>query len=215
MILFASLLVLNIPYSIYSRVQDRKFCAAIGVKTPFTQFYSWFSLCISSVIPFSIILIMNILIICAIRKRKELFKDTNNKELTETVPGRGCSAEDMDQAAGHMATSRKGRVRESQLTTILLLVSFVLLILTLPQYIRYTIYVFVNYKFSHKVFANYILAYHITNKLYFTNNACNFYLYCIGGSKFRSDVKRLLCRYLRERRFLSEKSGSTSATSSL
>ena len=75
----------------------------------------------------------------------------------------------------------------------LLLVTFVLLTLTLPQYVRYVMAVFINYTTSPEAYSNFMLLVQITNKLYFTNNGINFFLYCIGGSKFREDLRRMCC----------------------
>ena len=42
-------------------------------------------------------------------------------------------------------------------------------------------------------YARLIFFYHIRQKLYHSNNGINFFLYCISGQKFRSDLKELLC----------------------
>ena len=81
--------------------------------------------------------------------------------------------------------------KDAQLTAMLLLVSFMLAVLALPQYIRYTAYMVVDFTTSPQAFATFHLLYHITNKLYFTNNAVNFFLYCLGGCRFRRDVCRI------------------------
>ena len=88
--------------------------------------------------------------------------------------------------------TKSGRVREVQLTAMLLLVAFTLLLLTTPQYIRYLVYICFDSKTSAERYATFVLIYHITNKLYFTNFAVNFFLYSISGSKFREDIRRLV-----------------------
>ena len=47
---------------------------------------------------------------------------------------------------------------------------------------------------SPEKYARLMLFYHITNKLYFSNNGINFFLYCISGKKFRNDLQEILCR---------------------
>ena len=92
-------------------------------------------------------------------------------------------------------TSSAGmKENEAQLTAMLLAVTFTLLLLTLPQYTRYAIYVVVDYTTTAIDYATFILAYHITNKLYFTNNAVNFLLYAVSGTKFRRDLVTLFSR---------------------
>ena len=75
----------------------------------------------------------------------------------------------------------------------LLCVTFVFVILTMPQYTRYIVYTFVPIDNDPTTFATFVLIYHITNKAFYTNSAVNFWLYVASGSKFRQDLKRLCC----------------------
>ena len=81
--------------------------------------------------------------------------------------------------------------RDKQLTMMLLLVTFTFLLLTLPQYVRYLVAILWNYTTSPQDYANYILLVHISNKLFFLNSGCNFFLYCLSGRKFGQDLMRL------------------------
>jgi hypothetical protein len=90
-------------------------------------------------------------------------------------------------------SAQKADNTEAQLTATLLTVTFVLLTLTLPQYVRYVLAVFIDYTSDAHAYSAFMLFVHITNKLYFTNNGINFFLYCLGGSKFREDL-RAICR---------------------
>ena len=89
-------------------------------------------------------------------------------------------------------TAAKPDSREHQLIVNLFLVTLALLILTLPQYVRYTVYEFLPFRDNPDSFADYVLAFHITQKLYYTNSAINFFLYCLSGSRFRRDLKDTL-----------------------
>ena len=82
---------------------------------------------------------------------------------------------------------------ERQLTRLLLTVSFVFLLLTLPIYIRHVVFTFIPRNTSIRTYVKYTLAFHVTNKLFITNSAINFLLYCITNKNFRSDVKQILC----------------------
>lgn len=85
---------------------------------------------------------------------------------------------------------------DKQLSKLLLVVSFTFLVLTLPQYIRYTAYVFINHQSDYVTFANYVLFYNLSQKLFMTNDAINFLLYCIGGTRFRGDLRKIFsCRW--------------------
>ena len=81
---------------------------------------------------------------------------------------------------------------ENQLTIMLLLVTTLFLILMIPTYIRFLYTTFVGTETPVK-YANMMFFYHVSHKLYFTNNGINFFLYCISGQKFRDDLKELLC----------------------
>ena len=80
---------------------------------------------------------------------------------------------------------------ENQLTTMLLLVTMLFLILMFPINIRFVYTNFVARGTPAK-YANFFFLYHLSHKLYFTNNGVNFFLYCISGQKFRNDLKNIL-----------------------
>ncbi len=81
---------------------------------------------------------------------------------------------------------------DRQLAVMLVAVSFAFLLLTLPQFIRYIVYTLIDNIHSAATYARYTLFYNLTNKLHMTNNAINFYVYCLTGSKFRRDFINML-----------------------
>ena len=83
--------------------------------------------------------------------------------------------------------------KDMQLTIMLLSVTFALIIFTLPMNIRYILFIIVYPWQSERTYAIYQLIYHVSQKLYFINNAINFYLHCVSGSKFRNDLQVLIC----------------------
>ncbi len=88
---------------------------------------------------------------------------------------------------------------DRQLVVMLVAVCFAFLLLTLPQFIRYIVYTLVDNTYSAATYAQYVLFYNLTNKLHMTNNAINFYVYCLTGSKFRKDFNKMLECFLRKR----------------
>ena len=148
-------------------------CGAFVKESKFNQIYSWISIVLNSIVPFSVLLTLNCLIIQTVKNRGNFLQKDEPKLNTE------------------QSANSDEKLRERQLIIMLLMVTFALLLLTMPQYIRYTIYVFVDYKKAHDLHANYILTYNLTSKLLFTNHAVNFYMYCLGGSKFRHDLRRV------------------------
>ncbi len=196
--------IFNIPHLFYSRMVDRKTCAALRVNTQLSVVYAWFNIALSSLIPFISIFVMNVLIILTVQKRKNKFGTSFSEQNKNSISMDPCSCSSSTSVASSAISARierdqDERTRDRQLTTMLLLVAFALLILTLPQYIRYVSYLFIDNQASVKKFAYYMLFYHSTNKLFYTNNAVNFILYCLGGSKFRGDVVNILCAFRRNK----------------
>ena len=97
------------------------------------------------------------------------------------------------QYQGHQRDQgqRKIKSTENQLTIMLLLVTTLFLILMLPGYIRFVYYNFVKRDTPSK-YAGFLLFYHVSHNLYFSNNGINFLLYCISGQKFHNDLKEIL-----------------------
>ena len=107
---------------------DGKLCVAFSDKDAFSVGHSWFLTTINCFIPFTLLLVMNSIIIHALQNGVSKIK------------------------ADHDTTNDN---RNRQL---------------------------------------YILAAHGSNKMFFTNNAVNFFLCCVAGSKFRKDLWNLLCK---------------------
>ena len=174
--------LVNVPYFFKLNVTNGgKLCVAFTDNTPFSVGYSWFLTSLNCFIPFSLLLLMNSVIIHALRHREMYIKND--------------------------ATEKKKDGTNRQLTITLLSVTFAFIILCAPQYIRYVIYSVKSYTTRPTDYALYILAAQTSNKMFFTNNAVNFFLYCVGGSKFRSDLRNLFCKKVKRQTNLS-KSGT-------
>ena len=96
---------------------------------------------------------------------------------------------------GHQGMDKRQktmRSAENQLTIMLLLVTILFSILLIPTYIRFIYLTFVKSDTPVK-YARSMLIFQITYKLYVTNSGVNFFLYCISGCKFSSDLKEILC----------------------
>ncbi len=128
-------------------------------------------------------------------------KDNNcsGQEWADKTSGEECQSEGikakMDMTKRENACtgfkSGKSQVVEDQLAIMLVAVSFVFLVLTLPLFLLCIVYTLVEYKDCPQSYALYVMLYNLTNKLYMTNNAINFYVYSLTGSRFRRDLKQL------------------------
>ena len=97
-------------------------------------------------------------------------------------------------SASGMTTQNDAKGKDRQLAIMLVLVSFALLVLTLPIHIHHVVWSVINPAQSPDTFAQYALSAHMTSKIFIVNNACNFFLYSLGGQKFRQDLIHLCHR---------------------
>ena len=152
----------------------------------FTKVYSWLNFVLNGVIPFTFLIYMNYVIISRVRKSQKMFKNNDiNGGIPDQQKGRG------DNVWKEKRQKTMKNV-ENQLTIMLLLVTTLFLVLMIPTYIRFVYSTFIKSDTPQK-YARLVLFFHITHKLYNTNNAINFFLYCISGQKFRNDLKEIFC----------------------
>ena len=151
----------------------------IWIYTLITKVYSWLSFILNAVIPFTMLIHMNYVIVKTVRSSRKMFGAND----TTTGAAR-------DQGIDTRQKSMKSA--ENQLTIMLLLVTTLFLILLCPGYIRFIYLSFAKRDTPFK-YANSMLIYQISYKLYSTNSGINFLLYCISGQKFRNDLKEILC----------------------
>ena len=136
------------------------------------EFYYWFTEIIHFFLPFILLLIMNSVIIHALRQR------------SKSNLGQGHNEE---QAS-------KIKSPDKQIFTILLLVTFGFLILTTPAKVL-VFYMNIHKGITAYYHAGLYLFYQVGEKTYYTNHGINFFLYVMSGQKFRKDLVNLFkCR---------------------
>lgn len=172
-------LVYNLPLAFISEMVDDIICAGFAKKDPLTEIIAVIHFITNSLMAFIVILSLNVAIIISFRKhQRSSIRNNSNHSLPS--------------ASSTESLRRDPNRQETQLTAMLLMVTFAFLFLTLPQHIRYAVYTdVVDQRESESSYALYVLIYHITNKLFYTNSAVNFFLYCASGPKFRMDLKNL------------------------
>ena len=99
-------------------------CLAYGTGGVLSKIYSWFSFVLNAIIPFTLLIYMNFVIVKAVRSSHEMFGAKGTT--TGTVINKG-----MDTRQKTMKSV------ENQLTIMLLLVTTLFLILLCPTYIRF------------------------------------------------------------------------------
>ena len=176
-------IIYNSPHLYLSHVFGNQF-TAYGVTSLIARVYSWLSFVPNAIIPFILLIHMNYVIVQNVRMSRKLFK------ANDTTVG-AAKDQQMDTRQRTMKSA------EIQLTIMLLLVTTLFLILLCPTHVRYIYLSFAKRDTPFK-YANSLLIFQVTSKLYATNSGINFLLYCISGQKFRNDLKAifvLLCYF--------------------
>ena len=134
---------------------------------------------------------MNSFIIHILRNR--LTADIVTKlQVQDPSKGEGYGNEGQGQGQGQ---GQGVRTSEKHIYIILLLITFAFLILTTPTYAMFLYANFVDYTETPESFAAFFLFFSVGEKLYYTNNGINFYLYVMSGRKFRNDLVKLFSFY--------------------
>ena len=170
--IISSIATYNLPHFFITAVTEGN-CYGFSIKSTLTKIYSWTTIVLNAVIPFTLLIHMNYVIVVSVRNSRRMF--TGNIGIT-----------DID------AREKSMKSAENQLTTMLLLVTTLFLILLLPTYIRFIYTAFMISDTPNK-FATSLLIFEISYKLYVTNSGINFFLYCVSGKKFRKDLKEIVC----------------------
>ncbi|CAH1795863.1 unnamed protein product [Owenia fusiformis] len=173
---FFLLIIRNIPFLIYGfskvdEVTESDICLVYDASLNSTAvvILPLFDVCFQSIIPFFILTTCNGIIIHALKKRKQ---QVANLGVTQNNP--------------------MMKARAVSITMMLLVISFSALVLTLPLNLLIFLAPLVeNGTIDPKTFS---IIFAVCLRLYFANNALNFYLSLIGGQKFKNDAKTLLCK---------------------
>ena len=165
-------IIYNLPHLFMTEVIQEE-CYGFSVKSTITKVYSWLSFVLNAIIPFTLLIHMNYTIINTVRISHKMFRGNFRSTGTETL-------------------QKARQTTENQLTTMLLLVTTLFLLLLLPTYVRFIYSAFVTSETPSK-FADSLLIFEISYKLYVTNSGINFFLYCVSGERFRNDLKEIVC----------------------
>lgn len=140
----------------------------------YENIWSWVYMCISSLLPFAILLAANIILLF------HVVKSTRNARRTVT--------------SEQQLTSREKRT--SSMTVILMTMSFAYFIQTAPHagYVLSLKYMSDVVTKDAEKFALFELVWTVTVILKQSNSAVNFYLYCLTGSRFRNELKKIMLR---------------------
>ena len=153
----------------------------------FGEFYYWLSTIVHFALPFTLLLIMNSVIIHKIRNR------------FPSMPSQKTSS-DSSIRESSQGESSQNKKSELQVFVTLLLVTFTFLILTTPAYLFFFFVLVIDFFKTPRCFAGYFLFYNVSHKLYISNYGINFFLYVISGKKFRTDLRNIFPDFKKRKR---------------
>ena len=182
---FVFLVIFNSPHFYLTRLVVLD-CAGYAVKHPLVEAYVYLSFIVASLIPFVSLIVMNCLIIRAVRKSRKMHLSS-----CSNLGPRNSVSEANDKVHNNSQVMKMKQV-ETQLTRMLVLIATVHVILFLPSYIRFVYSQIVDVRGSPDVYAGFFFFVHLSFKLYATNSGINFFVYLFSGLKFRNDLKILL-----------------------
>ena len=200
---FVIVWLLNLPFFVYNHTKSGIECGMGTSRSVVSFVYPWIAVGIGLVLPLVSLISMNAAIITAILNRQR-FLNVNAKydvherprassdiEMSEsaTTSSQELPQNDRLNSANNHTKPMTSRYRNAIVT--LLLVSFTFLLLVSPHYVHIALFQMSDLMSSPSLRADYTLFFQVSKKLFFLNNACNFFLYCLSGTKFRNDVARL------------------------
>ena len=200
---FAVVSLYSAPHLLFNYADKQYVCLLCSYDNIVCVVHLWVTAFLAFAVPFVLLLSMNVVIICSVRTAMK-YQSTFSMDGGDTTTSTTDQSDDNDTRRQSVASAspsgqeeRRGQnqqvsSKDRNLIAMLLLVSFMFLLLNAPRFMRIIIAATVHFEPTPRRMAMTALAWHITNKLYFTNNACNFFLYCVSGSKFRRDFKALI-----------------------
>ena len=142
----------------------------------FNVTWPWIDLCAFCLIPFTVIVVGNSCILFKVIKSRQKAKSRIRPSLRST----------------HKSSSHIGPTNSS-MTAMLFTLNMVFLFTTSPVSIYNIGYPHWLSGASEPTIASLEFWWAVVNMLMYTNNSINFLLYCLSGSRFRQEVKRLFC----------------------
>ena len=198
---FAIVWLVNLPFFVYNHAKNGLVCGMGTSRSVISLVYPWIVVGIGLVLPVVSLISMNAVIITAIlSSRRFRAKYTTQRrprgsdsiiEMSESATN---SSQNIPQGDWLNSANKHPKLMtpgERNAIVTLLLISFTFLLLVSPHYVHIALFQLSDLVSSPSLRADYTLFFQVSKKLFFLNSACNFFLYCLSGTKFRNDVASL------------------------
>ena len=149
----------------------------------FINVWTLIDLCMFCLVPFSVIVIGNICILAKLMRSQRRLSAVSLPHDETSIRRRSSSG-----SGGAI----------SSLTAMLLVLNTVFLVTTLPISVYNIGYNYWRHTEDPRAIASLELWWAIVNMLMYANNCVNFLLYCLSGSRFRGEAKKVFCACRRE-----------------
>lgn len=145
--------------------------------------WPWLDACVYCFLPFSVILVLNALIVRAVVRA-----GARRHALGHSRPS------PYDEHRRSESSASSGVESNARLTIMLLMISMTFLVTTLPMNVILIVTTFRKSTAKDQVEATkFRLARTIAELLMYANHSMNFFLYCAAGRKFRSQLLKIVC----------------------
>ncbi|KAK2182675.1 hypothetical protein NP493_341g02056 [Ridgeia piscesae] len=197
---FAVVAVYNIPHLVLNKSDPHLVCKLCNFDNIVCIMHSLLTIFIAFALPFVLLLAMNTVIIRVVRNAGKYTAGIAVDHDKETTTTESIEVGELNRPDSKKSVAPEPSLRDDKnqlsakdrnLIAMLLLVSFMFLLLNAPRSIRIILFFTVHVEPTPQGNAFGVLVFHVTNKLYLLNNACNFFLYCVSGTKFRRDFVKL------------------------
>ena len=201
-VIFAVAWLVNSPFYVYNRVKNGDICAMGTSGSTVSFVYPWISVTVCLVIPLVLLVSMNAVIVVALRNRLrgratyDLDRNSHGLESIEMSENSESTSHFSEQiySKGHKHLPPISSRDRNAIVT-LFLISFTFLLFVTPHFVHIATFSINHLRLTPSQHADYTLFFQISRQLYSMNNACNFFLFCLSGTKFRKDLVRLFhCR---------------------
>ena len=192
---FAAMSAYNIPSLVFATSDNVLMCMLCSFDHVICIERVLVTVLMAVAIPVVLLLSMNAVIIYAVRNSMKYRpgESTDSHRHTSNIESIEVDEINTAQSCQSVSCQSVRRIRKElssqdrNLISMLLFVSFTFMLLNLPPIAHAVMSYVIPIELTPSYLAFDVFTFHITNKLYFLNNACNFFLYCLSGSKFRRD----------------------------
>ena len=182
---FVIVWLVNIPFFVYNHAKSGLECGMGTSRSVVSLAYPWIAVGVGLVVQLVSLISMNAAIITAILNRRrfrakydvhERPRASSDIEMSESATNSSQELPHNDRLNSANNHTKPMTSRDRNAIVTLLLISFTFLLLVSPHYVHIALFQMSDLVSSPSLRADYTLFFQVSKKLFFLNNACNFFL---------------------------------------